>query len=97
MTPAGSLSSDGYALADTTQAQKDVLAWTEDGMLSLDLSSGGGETWNVYWLDTDDGTRDLVNPSVTGASNITLTSPFGGRSVVLVTQGSSELSFAPID
>jgi hypothetical protein len=97
MVPNNGISSDGYALADTLQAQKDVLAWTEDGMLSLDLSSGAGESWSVYWLDADDGSMDLANPSVAGASNVNLTSPFGSRSVVLVTQGSSEMSFAPID
>jgi len=97
MVPSGGLSSDGYALADTTHAQKDVLAYTSDGALTLDLSSGSGQAWSVYWMDADDGTLNLINAPVTGAASVPLTCPFAsGRCVVLVTQGSSELSYEVI-
>ena len=97
MVPNNAISSDGYALADTTQAQKDVLAFMQDGAVTLNLSSGSGQSWSVYWLDADDGSMALSNPTVTGGPSVQLVSPFGGNSVVLVTQGSSEMSFAPID
>jgi hypothetical protein len=93
MVPSGGLSSTGSALADTSSPQKDLVTFADEGAnVTLDLSSGTGETWFVEWMNVDTGGIQRSNDVVGGAS-VQLATPFAGiDSILLVTQDASVLA-----
>jgi len=92
MMPQGALSSTGEALADLTDASKDLLSYTSGGpSVILDLSSGSEETWHVQWQRASDG---LVSDpeTIVGGNDVSLVNPFEtAAAFVHVTQDSATL------
>ena len=83
MAPNGSLSSTGYALADTTKHMYLIYA-PSGGSVNVNLSSGGGIALRARWLDTASGSVSSDTNITGGSSSQTLTSPYGGNPAALI-------------
>ena len=82
MTPQGSISSTGYALANP--GSEYLVYLPLGGSTTLNLSGVAG-TFNVEWLDPVSGTV-VSGELITGGGINSLTTPFGGDAVLYISK-----------
>ena len=82
MTPQGSISSTGYALANP--GSEYLVYLPLGGSTTLNLSGVAG-TFNVEWLDPVSGTV-VSGELITGGGINSLTAPFGGDAVLYISK-----------
>jgi hypothetical protein len=85
MAPHGELSSTGYALANPSATNGEILVYLPSGgALTVNLTSMPGSLYGE-WLNPQTGNITLANP-IAGGSWVTLNPPFVGNAVLYIKQ-----------